>query len=118
MTTDRYGEPTFRRMALAPGLLAAVALVVGLALIDGDAFLIIRFVVAIFALIVAWFAFQARHWWWLPILAAIAVVWNPVFPLALSGDLWLGLQYIGVIVFIAAGVLIKVPNPDAGRAVR
>ena len=109
---SRYGEPTFRRPALAPGILGAIVLLAGFALIDsGDAFLWILFPVAILALIVAWFAFQARHWWWIPPLLAIAVFWNPVFPFGFDGGLWVAAQYIAVLVFVAAGVLIKVPIP-------
>ncbi len=111
-TTSRYNEPTFRRTALAPGLLGAIVLLVGFALIEsGDAFLWIRYPVSILALIVAWFAFQARHWWWIPPLLAIAVVWNPIYPFDFSGWLWIGAQYVAVLVFVLAGVLIKVPVP-------
>lgn len=109
---DRYGQPAFRRTALAPGLLGAIALLAGIGLRELDGFLVIRFLVSILALIVAWFAIQARHWWWAPVLAAVAVLWNPVFPLPLSGDLWLGAQYVAALAFILAGVLIKAPNPD------
>jgi len=94
---------------LIPALIAALALVVGVALIDGGGFTVIRFIVSIFALIVAVFAWQAGHWWWLVPLVAIAVVWNPVIPLDFGpAQLWLGLQYGAAAVFIAAGILIKV----------
>jgi hypothetical protein len=112
---DRYGRPAFRRPALAPGLLAAVALLIGIALIESEAFLVIRFVVAILALIVVVFAFQARHWWWIPIMLAIAVAWNPVFPLDIAGPWWLGAQYLAILVFVLAGVLIRVPVTDEDR---
>jgi hypothetical protein len=106
---DRYGRPAFRRTALAPGLLASVALLVGVALIESEAFIVIRFVVAILALIVVVFAVQARHWWWIPLLLAIAVAWNPVFPLGIVGPWWLGAQYLAILVFVLAGIFIKVP---------
>lgn len=106
---DRYGRPAFRRTALAPGLLASVALLVGVALIESEAFIVIRFVVAILALIVGVFAFQARHWWWIPFLLAIAVAWNPIYPLDIAGPWWLGAQYVAILVFVLAGIFIKVP---------
>lgn len=94
---------------MIPALVAALALVVGVALIDGGGFTVIRFIVSIFALIVAVFAWQAGQWWWLVPLVAIAVVWNPVIPLDFGpAQLWLGLQYGAAAVFIAAGILIKV----------
>ena len=108
-TRDRYGRPAFRRTALAPGLVASVALLIGVALIETEPYIVIRFIVAILALIVLVFAVQARHWWWLPLLLAIAVVWNPVFPLGISGPLWLGAHYVAILVFVLAGVFIKVP---------
>jgi hypothetical protein len=106
---DRYGRPAFRRTALAPGLLASVALLVGVALIESEAFIVMRFVVSILALIVMVFAFQARHWWWIPIMLAIAIVWNPVYPLDITGPWWLGAQYVAILAFVLAGIFIKVP---------
>jgi hypothetical protein len=106
---DRYGRPAFRRTALAPGLLASVALLIGVALIETETFIVIRFIVSILALIVIVFAVQARHWWWLPFLAAIAVAWNPVYPFDVAGPWWLGAQYLAILVFVLAGVFIKVP---------
>ncbi len=111
---DRYGRPAFRRTALAPGLLASIALLVGVALIESEAFIVVRFVVSILALIVIVFAVQARHWWWLPLLLAIAVVWNPIYPLdappfEVAGPWWLAAQYVAILVFVLAGIFIKVP---------
>lgn len=102
-----------RRTALIPSIIAVIALLAGVALITSDGFTVIRYVVAIFALIVAVFAWQARHWWWIIGLAPIAVLWNPVVPIDLgNADLWLGLQYVAALVFIAAGVFIKVKDDD------
>lgn len=109
---DRYGDPGYRRLALAPGILAAIALLAGFALIGGGYFIIIQFAVAILAAICGWFAIQAKQWWWLPLFAAIIVAWNPVVPFAFDGWLWFGAQYAAVIVFALAGWLIKVKVPD------
>lgn len=103
----------YRRTALVPAILAAVALLVGIALIDGDGFTVIRFIVSIFALIVAVFAWQAGQWWWLFGLVPIAVLWNPVVPIDLGlPDLWLGLQYVAALVFIATGILVRVEDTE------
>jgi uncharacterized membrane protein YoaK (UPF0700 family) len=105
-----------RRTALAPALLAVVALLIGVALIESDGFIVIRYVVSIFALIVAVFAWQARQWWWIIGLAPVAVLWNPVFPIDLgNADLWLGLQYAAALLFIACGILIKVVDKDTAQ---
>ena len=100
-----------RRTALVPAILAAMALLIGSALITSDTFTVIRFIVSIFALIVAVFAWQAGQWWWLLGLVPIVIVWNPVIPIDLGlPELWLGLQFVAAGVFIAAGVLIRVTD--------
>ena len=100
-----------RRTALIPAVLVTIVLLAGAALIESDTFTVIRYVVSIFALIVAVFAWQARQWWWLIGLVPIAVLWNPVIPIELGlPDLWLGLQYIAALVFVAAGILIRVDD--------
>ncbi|MEO7122884.1 MAG: DUF6804 family protein [Lacisediminihabitans sp.] len=102
-----------RRTALAPAILAVIALLIGVAVIDDGGFVIVRYVVSILALIVVVFAWQARQWWWIIGLVPIAVLWNPVLPIDLGQpDLWLGLQYIAAIVFLAAGILIKVIDDE------
>ncbi|MET4639380.1 DUF6804 family protein [Mycetocola sp. 2940] len=102
--------PDFTRPALAPGILAAIVLFVGVALIDSSLFIIVRFVVAILAMIIAWFAIQARAWWWLIVLVPIIVLWNPIVPLELNGTGWMSAQLIAPIFFVAAGIMITVPR--------
>jgi hypothetical protein len=113
--SDRYGAPTVRRLALAPGLLAAIVLIAGFALIEGTGFIFIRYAVAILALIIGYFAFQAKQWWWMPLLLAIAVIWNPVFPFGFSGIYWYGAQYAAIIVFILTAIFIKVPLAESEK---
>ena len=90
-------------------------LIAGFALIEGSGFIIIRYVVAILALIIGFFAYQAKQWWWMPLMLAIAVIWNPVFPFGFSGIYWYGAQYAAVIVFVLAAIFIKVPLADAQK---
>lgn len=113
-----YPNPA-RRTALVPALLVVVALLVGVAFIESGGFTVIRYIVSIFALIIAVFAWQAGQWWWLLGLVPIAVLWNPVFPIELGlPDLWLALQYVAAIVFLAAGILIKVTPEKDSAALR
>lgn len=107
-----YPTPQFRRTALAPGILGAIVLLAGIGLLGSDGHTVILFAVAILALIMCVFAWQSKQWWWILGFAPIAVVWNPIYPLGLEGDIWLGLQYVAALVFIAAGILIKIRNPD------
>jgi hypothetical protein len=113
--SDRYGAPTVRRLALAPGLLAAIVLIAGFALIEGTGFIVIRYIVAILALIIGYFAFQAKQWWWMPLLLAIAVIWNPVFPFGFTGISWYGAQYVAIILFVLTAIFIKVPLTEAQK---
>src|SRR5690606_28456245 len=86
--TVKKTEPTFSRPALAPGILAAIVLMAGVGFMDNSWFLAVHFVVTILAVIIGWFAIQAKQYWWLVVLIPIIVLWNPVFPLPLSGDGW------------------------------
>jgi uncharacterized membrane protein YgcG len=102
-------EPTRARLAFLPGLIGAIVLMAALALIGGSWYVWVLFAVAILALIMCVFAVQAKSYWWLAGLIPIAIVFNPVWPLPI-GDVWLRLLHLaGAIVFIAAGVSIKVP---------
>ena len=114
---DRYKDPVARRLALAPGLLGAIVVLAGLALLDTESgFLWIRYGAAILAAIVGWFAIQGRAWWALPLLAAVIVIWNPVFPFEWHGQWWVAAQFGAVIVFILCAILIRVKaKPQEAR---
>ncbi|MGO2519717.1 MAG: DUF6804 family protein [Microbacterium sp.] len=99
--------PQLQRNALAPGLLAAIALFLSPLFTEGIVATIILFVVAILAVIVAWFAWQAGQWWWTIVFVAIAVLWNPVFPFGFSGVAWTVAQIAAALAFITAGALVK-----------
>lgn len=100
------------RLALAPGFLGAIVLMAGLALVGTHTYHVwIDYPVAILAAITGWFATQARQWWLVAALAAVLVLWNPVFPLPLPDLAVSGLSVLGAATFIAAGVLIKVMPP-------
>ena len=109
-TPASSAPPAFGRPAPAPGLLGAIALMVGLALLDSDGFTVSRFVVSILALILCVFAVQGKAWWWLIGLAPIAVLWNPIVVIELHGQGWVSLQFVAALVFIASGIFIKVPR--------
>lgn len=102
-----------RRTAIIPAVLGAIGLLAGLALLQSDAFLVIRFAVSILALIVAVFAWQAKQWWWLILLVPMAVLWNPVFPIDIGNPgLWFALQYLGALVFLVVGYFVRIEEPD------
>ncbi|TFB71567.1 hypothetical protein E3O06_12040 [Cryobacterium glaciale] len=101
--------PTFARAGLAPGLLGALVLLAGFVLVGGEGFTIIRYAVSILALILCVFVVQAKTWWWLVLLAPIAVLWNPVVVIPLEGGGWLAAQFIAALTFVVVGIRNKVP---------
>jgi hypothetical protein len=116
--SQRYPSTSFVRLALAPGLLAAVLLLVAVALVESEWFTIFRYATSILAAVIAVFAYQARQWWWIPALAAIVVLWNPIIPLQLDLFVWQLLHLAAAVVFVAAGLVIKVPQQAEGAARR
>ncbi|RWR19704.1 hypothetical protein D8Y24_10570 [Agrococcus lahaulensis] len=111
MDPDRYG-PSWQRNALAPGFLGALALIVAQLLLETEWFGTLRFVIAVLAIIVGWFAFQARQWWWVPVMLAIAVAWNPVLPFDIAGPVWVGAHWVAALAMLTAAALIKAPRDD------
>jgi hypothetical protein len=111
--TNRYATPAFTRPALAPGILGAIALLAFIAVVgDPGWFTIARYVVSILALIMCVFAWQAKQWWWIPLLAAVAVLWNPVLPIDLPVVAWQIAHILGAALFVASGLFIKVHRVD------
>lgn len=110
MTSREQNAPAFQRNAFVPGILVAAVLFLAPVIFRTDWSAVVLYVVAIGALIIGWFAVQARQWWWGVILLAIAVLWNPVYPFGFAGTLWTIAQFVAAVVFLAAGVLIKSPR--------
>lgn len=107
MHANRQPAPSFQRNALAPGILAAIALFLSPLFMEGTPATVIRFVVAILALIVAWFALQAKQWWWTVVFVAVTVFWNPIYPFEVDTIVWTVAGVVGALLFITAGALIK-----------
>ena len=110
--------PARQRNALIPGVIAAATLVAGIPLIGTEYAITICFIVAILALIIAWFAAQAKQWWWTVALAAIAVLWNPVYPFGFTGVAWLVAHGVAAALCVVAGVMISVPRAAPGGSRR
>ncbi|WP_019178968.1 DUF6804 family protein [Microbacterium yannicii] len=108
MTGNQKTPSLYQRNAFAPGLLAAAVLFLAPVLMASDWYLGVLFAVSILAVVVGWFAIQARHWWWVPVFAVIAVLWNPVFPFPFTGPVWTAAQPAAAVVFLVAGAMIKV----------
>jgi len=110
---DRYGDDGTLRSALVPGILGGIATLVGTGFSSSSGgFTVIRYVVAILALIMMVFAVQAKAFVWVLPLAAAVVLWNPVVAFHLHGTWWGIVQLLVAALFVVAGVLIKVPADD------
>lgn len=112
MTRSTPAAPAFTRPALAPGLLGAIVLLAGLALLHSGWFVPVRFVVTILALVMCVFALRGRVWWAFPPLAAIAVLWNPVVVLPIDDRPWQAFQFLAALAMVITGIVIRVPVED------
>lgn len=108
MSRKERAPSQYQRNAFAPALIAAPLLFLAPVLEQSSWSVVVLFVTSILAVIIAWFAVQAKHWWWVPVFVAIAVVWNPVAPFPFSGPVWTVAQPVAAIVFLVAGGTIKV----------
>lgn len=103
-------QPGELRPALLPGLLGAIATVIAIFLLGSDLYFAVRFIISILACIIAVFAVQGRAWWWLPVLVAIVVLWNPVVPFEFQGPLWSAAHILAAGALLAVGLFLKVPE--------
>jgi hypothetical protein len=107
MSGSRGKPAVYQRNALAPGILAALICLAGAFTLDWDGYAFVQYAVSILALICAWFAVQARQWWWLAAYIPIAVLWNPIYPFGFSGVYWMAAHILAGAVFLVAGLYIK-----------
>jgi hypothetical protein len=120
MRTESTPPAQLPRPGFLPGLLGAIVLMAALALIGTSWFTAVLYVVCILALIMIVLAVQGKRIAWAAPLAVIAVIWNPVVPISLPGTAWIWLHLVAAVVFIAVGVLMRVPvrQAEARNAVK
>lgn len=107
----RYGSRKQRR-ALAPAVLGALVLLGGLVIVGQDGYYLIRYAVAILALITAVFVWQSRQWPWLPVPVVVAVLWNPVLPLSFSGQPFRIGHVVAAAALLATGLFVRYTPRD------
>lgn len=117
-TKDRYPKRTFTRPALAPSILAAMALMAGAALIGNEWFILVRFVVAILVAVMGVFAVQAKAYFWLIVIVPVVIAWNPVFPITMGGTGWAIAHLAVPVALVVAGFLITMPVKAADQTRR
>ncbi|SDQ93038.1 hypothetical protein SAMN02800687_3136 [Curtobacterium sp. UNCCL20] len=102
--------PPYTRPALAPALLAAVVLLACVAIVDSSGFVFARWGVTVLSLIILVFAVRGRAWWAAVLMAAVAVCWNPLAVVPITGEVWAALQLVAAALFIVVGIVVKVPR--------
>ena len=102
-------QPETSRAALAPGLLGAIVLLAGLALVGSSWYIYILYSISVLACILVVFACQAHRWWWLIGLVPIIALWNPIFPMKGVIPALPLLSFGAAVIFVCAGILIKTP---------
>src|SRR3979490_1836848 len=100
--TRPAARPAFSRSALVPGLLGAIVLIAGFALIGTEWYLYVRYAVSILALILCVFAGAAKNVWWLAGLLPLGGVLNPGWPIPLDDLVLRGLELVAAVVFVGA----------------
>jgi hypothetical protein len=107
---------TTARLALAPGLLGAIVCLAALPMIGSSWYVVVRYVVAILALIICVFAWQGKNYWWLIGLVPIAVLFQPIAVIPLSDLALYWVHFASTVVFIGVGVTTRVKvEDDKGR---
>ncbi len=109
--SNRYGSRQQRR-ALGPAIVGAIVLLGGLLLVGNDAYLYIRFGVAVLAVITAVFVFQAKQWAWLVPPVVVAVLWNPILPFGFAGQPFRLGSLVGAAALLLTGILAKYTPPE------
>ncbi|THG31034.1 hypothetical protein E6C64_10580 [Naasia lichenicola] len=84
-----------------------MTLVVGLLTQHLGTATVIRFIACALALIVVVFAWQARSHVWIVAIAAVAVLWNPAFPLPFSGVGWDAAHVLAATIAMAAALFVR-----------
>ena len=106
---------TFRPL-LVPALIAA-ALLLG-ALIAAwpyEYYRVLRWVVCVAAVCVAWAGYKEGHTWAAWLFGVIALLFNPIKPFHLDRSTWLPIDAVTGVLFIIAGLKIKRIEPHGPK---
>ena len=115
-TESRYPEETMRP-GIVPGVLGAIAVLLGLWLFDTEWFYAVRIATAIFAAILVVMCFQARKpatFVAAALLVVIVIIWNPVVDVTgvfrgVASQVWMFVELAAAAVMLWSGIVIRVP---------
>lgn len=86
-----------------PTLVAAVLLLAAVLPLDYGYYTFLRTAITVVAIWVAVAASRASQTGWVVLGIVMAVLFNPIFPVWLSKEMWIPLDIVGAVVMIAAG---------------
>jgi hypothetical protein len=69
---------------------------------------VLEFVVCISGVIVSWQAGRARKYIWLAVFALIAILFNPIVPVALSRKTFIWLDLVAILMFLTSLAVLHV----------
>ncbi len=113
---------------LVPSLVSIVMLVVAVANLESDYYMLLRVVVCSTAVFVGYYAYRRKRLGAIWLFAVIAIIFNPLRPLGLEAETWCWLDFIAAIMFVWAIIYIREPivadtdgeeaRPRKGRGAR
>lgn len=71
---------------------------------------ILRWVIAGAAVFIGYLAYQFGKKWWLGVMVAIAIVFNPIAPIYFSKEVWVVFDFIVAVVFLASLRFVEPPS--------
>jgi hypothetical protein len=114
-TSEKRYPDEVMRPGILPGVLGAVAILLGVWLVGTEWEFAVRLAASILAAILVVFCLQARHRKFIAnilLLAAIVVIWNPVIdlitPFKALGQGWLFIELLAAAIMLWSGFSVKV----------
>jgi hypothetical protein len=92
-----------------PALIAAIMLLLAIAPLPYGYYQFMRWVVCGIAVYIAVIAYRWDSKWATWVFGAVAVLFNPIFPVHLSRDIWLPIDGIGALLFGFSPLFLKKP---------
>ncbi|MBA7475937.1 hypothetical protein ES705_08742 [subsurface metagenome] len=88
-------------------IIAAIFLFVAIGSDPYSYYIILRIITCGVSLCGIWYAYRVRKFLWLWVFSAIAVLFNPIIPIYLKKDVWIGIDLAVIIVFLISIPLLK-----------
>ncbi len=88
-------------------IIAAIFLFVAIGSYPCSYYIILRIITCGVSVYGIWYAYRVRKFLWLWVFSAIAVLFNPIIPIYLKKDVWIGIDLAVIIVFLISIPLLK-----------